>query len=266
MSKKVEKNILKTLKKKERFSSYSDEGVRSPRVAEKKTKISNLKKSESPLYKEYIKKRNNTQSILRRAKNDDIDVSDIVLPNVPQVISEGSVRRMTDIHDKVKKEVAKRRRIKDKIPPRPPRTSLDNLEAMIQKAVNYDGMEPGDEWERSDVYVDMVNQSGEAAQNLLDYMKAKHERDIRAKYKGHSQEWYDVMSEIALIKGAEEVIRKETARTTAFLWGYAYPEDPPKPSYYAAIRELLGYPLTPKESERLLSTGQLEFVDAEMYE
>lgn len=223
-------------------------------------------KSNSQFYAEYMRVRANIQAILRRAQRDGIDVSDLVIPSIPKTITQGSVKRIKKIHDNIKNEVAKRRRIKDKIPPRPPRTALDNLEAMIQKAVNYDGMEPGDEWERSDVYVDMVNQSGEAAQNLLDYMEAKHERDIRAKYKGHSQEWYDVMTEITLIKCAEEVIRKETARTTAFLWGYAYPEDPPKPSYYAAIRELLGYPLTPKESERLLSTGQLEFVDAEMYE
>lgn len=223
-------------------------------------------KSASPFYSEYMRVRSNIQAILRRAQRDGIDVSDLEVPPIPKTITQGSVNRIKKIHDKIKNEVAKRRRIKDKIPPRPPRTALDNLEKMIQKAVNYDGMEPGDEWERSDVYVDMVNQSGEAAQNLLDYMKAKHARDIRAKYKGHSQEWYDVMTEITLIKCAEEVIRKETARTTAFLWGYAFPSQPPKPSYYAAIRELLGYPLTPKESERLLSTGQLEFVDAEMYE
>lgn len=270
MSKKVEKNILKTLKKKERFSSYSDEGVRPPRVAEKETKISKLKKSESPLYKEYIKKRNNTQSILRRAKNDDIDVSDIVLPNVPQVISEGSVRRITDIHDKVKKEVAKRRRLKrykskERLPKKLPKAALDNLKEAIKKAVTYDGIDD-QKWQRHINYQKAVQASGRVANELLYYMMKKHRADLEAEEPGHSEKWYQISAENELILAAGEIFRTAEDKLNAFLWGYEMPNVPEKPTYYAALREILGEPLTPEERDRLMQTGELEFVDAELYD
>lgn len=217
---------------------------------------------------EYARIRKNLMSVLSRARRDGVEVSDINIPNIPKRITEGSVRRIKKIHEEAKHEIAKRRRIKryerakkpkEILPKRKPRAALDNLIAIVEKAMIF-----ADDIHESEYsyYEGCVRACGEKAHELIEEMLTENETEAMAKYPGHSDEFYEIVAENVMIDAAEEILRNRQQQLEYYLYGFSsekggMPDSDPKPIYYAAFRSLMGKPLTSEEYEKLI-TGPFE--------
>lgn len=208
---------------------------------------------------EYYRLRENAQRIISRARRDDIDTSGLSIPPIPKRITAGSVRRMEKIHQEIKEEIARRRRIARRLPRRKSPVALENLKKMIEYAATYD--EPG----KTKRYIAAVRASGNAAEVLLDRITEIVAKDVREKYPKKPPLWREITTENTIVTNAENLLREQEEKVNKFLFGYEWPTDDPKPSYYAIMRAMLGAPLSPEEEEDLFH-GEFELWQSEEYE
>lgn len=208
---------------------------------------------------EYYRLRENAQRIISRARRDDIDTSGLYIPPIPKRITAGSVRRMEKIHQEIKEEIARRRRIARYLPRRKSPVALENLKKMIKDAANYH--EKG----KTERYIAAVQASGKAAQVLMDRIEEIVANDVQKKYPKKSPLWREITTENTIITNAENLLREQEEKVNKFLTGYEFPNEDPKPSYYAIMRAMLGAPLSPEEEEDLFH-GEFELWQSEEYE
>jgi len=231
-------------------------------------------KRTSPYEAEYQRQWDNTRAILSRARRDGVDVSDLEMPSKPKRITAGSVRKITKIHDKILDEVAKRRRIKrykekrkakEKLPDRLPNAAIDNLQYIIDEAITF-------REEDNPYYEACVNACGGTADDVFKAIKQDAYDEVRSKYHGHSDEWYDIMAHNSIVTKAENLLREGSDTLQKFLWfcdtktgNGGMPEDDPKPMYLRIIRSMLGKPMSPEEVEALIYGDIDEGTPAENY-
>lgn len=214
---------------------------------------------ETAMNVEYYRIRQNAQRIISRARRDDIDTSGLSVPAIPKKITAGSIRRIEKAHQEIKEEIARRRRIARRLPRRKSPVALENLKAMFEYAATYD--EEG----KTKRYIAAVQASGKAAEVLLDRITEIVAKDVREKYPKKPTLWREITTENTIITNAENLLREQEEKVNKFLFGYEWPTDDPKPSYYAIMRAMLGAPLSPEEEEELFR-GEFELWQSEEYE
>lgn len=221
----------------------------------------------------YFRIRRNAQAILRDAKKDGIDVSDLepMIPLIPKEITEGSIRRITKVHAAIKKEVARRRRLKRysmyKSPGNVSSKALDDLKAKIQTAINWVedeviGWHDGKRKVISATYKKMIRKSGRKAndimQSLINRAKRKAEKMHPRPTSGGTitrSQWIENMAKIILIKTAEKILREYEEKVEHFLFGYGDPGDISydKPTDLLLFVKVMDEEVTPELLEELFS-------------